>query len=274
MNFVKSCEVKGDYLQIAYQDYSVEKLPLDGFSNETQLQVARVMLSNGLTSEADTLEPLESSIEIESSYSKEAWKTFKAHCPTQRDARVSFYRRTIGIAGVYWVYAVSDAFVNGNPLFSPDQLAMTLLFGWSDGLTYFFAGGSAQATRHFWRINLEGFRFGFWAGGAYQETCRKWSDLQEVVETREGLLLKFEFPMHSVFLPKDTISLMDWNECTEAIRMLSEKEFVVVDRTPALEPMMVGCRECDRPNEPSYRRQTVDCITGDYANGKWQSVVE
>ena len=95
-----------------------------------------------------------------------------------------------------------------------------------------------------------------------------------MVETREGLLLKFEFPMHSVFLPKDTISLMDWNECTESIRMLSEKKFVVVDQTPALEPMMVGCRECDRPNEPSYRRQAVDCITGDYANGKWQSVVE
>ena len=274
INSVKSCEVKDQHLQVTYHNCQVDKLPLDGFSNETQLRAARVMLSNGLTGKPDTLEPLKNSIEIESSYSKEAVKTFNAHCPVARKIKISFYRRSIGIAVFYLLFTVLDAFANGNPVFSFKLLMGTLMLALPEVLTYWFTDGNAQATRHFWRIDLEGFRFGFWAGGAYQETCRRWSDLQEAVETREGLLLKFEFPMHSVFLPKDTISLMDWNECTEAIRMLSEKEFVVVDRTPALEPKMVGCRECDRPNEPSYRRQTVDCITGDYANGKWQSVVE
>ena len=274
MNSVKSCEVKDQHLQVTYHNCQVDKLPLDGFSNETQLRAARVMLSNGLTGKPDTLEPLKNSIEIESSYSKEAVKTFNAHCPVARNIKTGFYRRSVGIAVCYLLFTVLEAFANGNPVFSFKLLMATLMCALPEVLTYWLTDGNAQATRHFWRIDLEGFRFGYWTGGAYLETCRKWGDLQEVVETREGLLLKFAFPMHSAFLPRDTISLMDWNECTEAIRMLSEKEFVVVDRTPALEPMMVGCRECDRPNEPSYRRQTVDCITGDYANGKWQSVVE
>ena len=241
MNSVKSCEVKDQHLQVTYHNCQVDKLPLDGFSNETQLRAARVMLSNGLTGKPDTLEPLKNSIEIESSYSKEAVKTFNAHCPVARNIKTSFYRRSVGIAVCYLLFTVLEAFANGNPVFSFKLLMATLMCALPEVLTYWLTSGNAQATRHFWRIDLEGFRFGYWTGGAYLETCRKWGDLQEVVETREGLLLKFAFPMHSAFLPRDTISLMDWNECTEAIRMLSEKEFVVADQPSALEPNMVGC---------------------------------
>ena len=241
INSVKSCEVKDQHLQVTYQNDSMDQLPLDGFSNETQLQVAKEMLSNAQVCGACTLEPLENSIEVESSYSKEALKTFKAHCPVQRHARKMFYRRLIGVAVLYFTFIALDTVANGKPTSLAGLMLMILGYAAPEALGEWLTGGSARATRHFWRINLEGFRFGVRTFGGYQETCRKWSDLQEVVETREGLLLKFEKPMHSVFLPRDTISLMDWNECTEAIRMLSEKEFVVADQPSALEPNMVGC---------------------------------
>ena len=67
INSVKSCEVKDQHLQVTYQSCSTDQLPLDGFSNETQLQVAKEMLSDAHVCGACTLVPLEKSIEVESS---------------------------------------------------------------------------------------------------------------------------------------------------------------------------------------------------------------
>jgi len=141
MNSVKACEVKDQHLQVTYQNNYVEQLPLDGGSSETQIRAAKVMLSNGLSSKPDTLEPLENSIEVESSYSKEALKAFKAHCPTHRYTRRLFYRRSIGIAVAYLFFMVFYAIVNGEPLFSWELLLTTLLLGLPEALSWWATDG-------------------------------------------------------------------------------------------------------------------------------------
>lgn len=239
-NSIQSCVLKDQHLQITYATHQIDQLPLDGFSTDTQRQVAQTLLSSQ-TADADALESLTNSIEIQSSYSKKALKTVKAHCPVQRYERKNFYKRTILMAVLYAVFAVADAAVHGKAIFVPNHFVAFFALTLPEVLAQWLTVGNAYATRHFWRISMDGFRFGTWTGKAYQETSRQWSDLQEVVETPAGLVLKFQYPQQTSLLPRDTISLMDWSESVEAIRLLSEKDVVVVNEPSALEPKMIGC---------------------------------
>ena len=222
INSINSVSNGDDHFKITYQSGLVEKLPFAGFDSDEQRIAALAKMSAITSGDQDSAEELEDSIELESCYSKESLKVLESHGYLQKRLRDGNLKRGVILGAVFLCFLIADALINGNRM-KPVQI---ILFVLMTNIEWFFHWlpasftASARTARHFWRVSLNSFRFGTRTGRSCVEIVRKWSDLDDIVETREGLILKFSQPFQVTLLPKRTVSLRTWDEAVHAIREL------------------------------------------------------
>ena len=217
INSINSVSNGDDHFKISYQSGLVEKLPFAGFDSDEQRIAALAILSAKTSGDQDSAEVLEDSIEFESCYSKESLKVLESHGYLQKRLRDANLKRGVILGAFFLCFLIADSLINGNRV-KPIEIIFFVLMS---NLEWLFSSIPASRTaRHFWRVSLNSFRFGTRTGRSCEENVRKWSDLDDIVETREGLILKFSQPFQVTLLPKRTVSLQTWDEAVHAIREL------------------------------------------------------
>ena len=220
INAITAVNHVSDQLQVTTRFNEMDCLPNSGFSSIDQRHEALAILSSGAAIESCSRLETEDTVELESCYSKASLKVLKAYQPNRNQAWKEQLQNNSFLILVYVGFRILDFLVNGGKMIGMSDLFL-LALTMDPQLTFGrLFSKAAMMERHFWQVGVSGFRFGTRQGNAWQETFRQWSDLQEVVETDEGLILQFTAPSQTTLLPRRTVSLQTWQEAVYCIKEL------------------------------------------------------
>jgi|GEM_PF-5717188 len=221
-NCVRAVNVDSKYVEVTYRSGVQEKLDRNGFANDRELNVAVELLSEAAAGNLRGFTPVElgDTIEIESHYDRKMLKTLKTHSGESRQRWNDAVARITFIGVHFLLYNVLDSLVNGaGPKSSIFAVGLFLLPELS---MLFLTDGDVVSTRCL-RIGTRGFSFGQRLNDAYSEVISRWEDLQDVVETDQGLVLKFVSRQQAALIPKSAVSLQRYQDVIRRISQLADR---------------------------------------------------